>query len=137
MMLMPYLVGIVLSLAVAILAKSAGLDRDRAFYPTVVIVVASYGVLFAAISGSAPVLVGEALVMAAFTTVAVWGFQSSPRIVAMALIGHGVFDVFHADMITNPGMPAWWPPFCMAYDVGAGLFMMALSRPRMTGEVRA
>ncbi len=137
MMLMPYLIGIVLSLGVAILAKSAGFDRDRAFYPNVVIVVASYYVLFAAISGSPSVLLVEVLVMAGFTAVAVWGFRSSPRLVVMALIGHGVFDVFHAELVTNPGMPAWWPPFCMAYDVGAGVFMAALSRSRMTGEVRA
>lgn len=136
-MLMPYFVGIVLSLGVAILARSAGLDRDRAFYPTVVIVVASYGVLFAAIGGSPSVLLMELLVMAAFTAAAVWGFKSSPQIVAMALIGHGVFDVFHSGLITNPGMPAWWPAFCMAYDVGAGVFMAAFLRSRIRGEVRA
>jgi hypothetical protein len=34
---MPYLVGIVLSLGVALFATSVGFDRDRAFYPTVLI----------------------------------------------------------------------------------------------------
>ena len=48
MMNMPFAVGLALSFAVALLAKSAGLDRDRAFYPTVLIVVGSYYVLFAA-----------------------------------------------------------------------------------------
>jgi hydrogenase-4 membrane subunit HyfE len=49
---MPYVVGIVLSIGVAVLARSVGFDRDRAFYPTVMIVIASYYVLFAAMSGS-------------------------------------------------------------------------------------
>ena len=49
---MPYVVGIVLSLGVAWFARSVGLDRDRAFYPTVLIVIAWYYVLFAAMSGS-------------------------------------------------------------------------------------
>jgi hypothetical protein len=45
---MAYVVGIVLSVGVALLARSVGFDRDRAFYPTVLIVIASYYVLFAA-----------------------------------------------------------------------------------------
>ena len=49
---MPYVVGIVLSIGVAAFARSEGFDRDRAFYPTVMIVIASYDVLFAAMSGS-------------------------------------------------------------------------------------
>ena len=39
---MPYVIGIVLSLGVALLARGVGFDRDRAFYPTVLIVIASY-----------------------------------------------------------------------------------------------
>ena len=35
---MPYVIGLVLSMGVALFARSVGLDRDRAFYPTVVIV---------------------------------------------------------------------------------------------------
>jgi hypothetical protein len=50
--LMPYVVGIVLSIGVALFARSVGFDRDRAFYPTVMIVIASYYVLFAVMSGS-------------------------------------------------------------------------------------
>jgi hypothetical protein len=39
---MSYVVGIVLSVGVALLARRAGFDRDRAFYPTVLMVIASY-----------------------------------------------------------------------------------------------
>ena len=49
---MPYVIGIVLSAVVAVFARYVGLDRDRAFYPTVMIVIACYYVLFAAMSGS-------------------------------------------------------------------------------------
>jgi hypothetical protein len=41
-----YLIGLFLSLAVAGLAAVIGLDRERAFYPTVLIVIASYNVLY-------------------------------------------------------------------------------------------
>lgn len=111
--------GLLLSLAVAVFARSAGFDRDRAFYPTVVIVVASYYVLFAAMSGSVPALLMESIVAAAFVIAAVVGFRSSPWVVVAALAGHGVFDGLRGHVLTNAGVPAWWPAFCAAYDLGA------------------
>lgn len=137
MMLMPYLIGIVLSLGVAVLAKGVGFDRDRAFYPAVLIVVASYSVLFAVIGGSPGVLVKELLIMAGFTVVAVAGFKSSLWLVAIGLFGHGVFDAVHGEMFANPGMPAWWPPFCMAYDVGAAVLMAVFVNLRTPARTRA
>jgi hypothetical protein len=118
-MQIPLVIGIVLSLGVALFARRVGLDRDRAFYPTVLIVIASTYVLFAAMSGSGAVLVTESIVMAAFSAVAVLGFKSNPWVIALALAGHGVFDAFHGQLYTNPGVPPWWPAFCLAYDVGA------------------
>jgi hypothetical protein len=49
---MPYVIGIILSVGIAWLARFVGFDRDRAFYPTVLIVIASCYVLFAAMGGS-------------------------------------------------------------------------------------
>ena len=49
---MPYVIGIVLAVRVAVFARFVGFDRDRAFSPTVMIVIASYYVLFAVMSGS-------------------------------------------------------------------------------------
>ncbi len=118
-MQMPFVIGIVLSIGVALFAKRVGLDRDRAFYPTILIVIASTYVLFAAMSGSGAVLLTESIVMAGFSTVAVLGFKSNPWVVAVALAGHGVFDAFHGHLYTNPGVPPWWPAFCLAYVVGA------------------
>ena len=86
---MPYVIGIVLSVGVALFARHVGFDRDRAFYPTVTIVIASYYVLFAAIS-------------------------------------------------ENAGMPAWWPAWCLAYDVGAAAGLAWLLRHRLVANnVRA
>ena len=41
LLMLPYVVGIVLSIGVALFARWVGFDRDRAFYPTVLIVIAS------------------------------------------------------------------------------------------------
>src|SRR3954467_15696869 len=110
--MLPYVVGAVLSIGVALFARRVGFDRDRAFYATVLIVVASYYVLFAVMGGGGNVLVAELLGMSVFGAAAVLGFKLSPWIVAAGLAGHGVFDSFHGRVITNPGMPAWWPAFC-------------------------
>jgi hypothetical protein len=124
----PFVIGIVLSAAVAMFARVVGLDRDRAFYPTVMIVIASYYVLFAAISGSIQTVVIESVVMMLFAAAAVAGFKSSAWIVAAALAGHGAFDAVHGYVIENAGMPVWWPVWCFAYDVGAAAGLAWLLR---------
>jgi hypothetical protein len=116
---MPFVIGIVLSAGVALFARQVGFDRDRAFYPTVVIVVALYYVLFAAMSGSVQTVVLESVVMLVFAIAAVVGFKSSAWVVVAALAGHGVFDALHGYVLENSGVPVWWPAFCCAYDVGA------------------
>mgnify|MGYP003413574750 CR=1 FL=1 len=90
---MPYVVGIVLSLSVALFARRVGFDCDRAFYPTVLIVIASYYVLFAAMSESVRTVLLESIVMTGFLVAAVVGFKSSDWIVVAGLAGHGVLDL--------------------------------------------
>jgi hypothetical protein len=116
---MPFVIGFVLSAVVALFGRYSGFDRDRAFYPTVTIVIALYYVLFAAMSGSVQTILIESLAMSVFAIAAVVGFKSSAWIVVAALAGHGVFDGLRGDVLHNAGMPPWWPPFCLAYDLGA------------------
>jgi hypothetical protein len=123
---MEYLIGVVLALAVCIFALLTGFDRDRAFYSTVVIVVAHYYILFATMGTSKSVLLTESAGAAVFIVLAVIGFKKSLWITAAALAGHGVFDVFHHLVIHDPGVPVWWPGFCMSFDVLAGAFLALL-----------
>jgi hypothetical protein len=128
---MPFAIGLVTSAGVALFARYVGLDRDRAFYPTVMIVIASYYVLFATMSGSVQTVAFELLLMAPFVAAAVAGFRSSAWILVAALAGHGVFDAFHGSLIANAGVPAWWPAWCLAYDVGAAAGLAWLLRYRL------
>jgi hypothetical protein len=120
---MAYVIGVVLALAVSAYATMLRLDRDRAFYPTVLVVVASYYVLFAVMGGSARVIVVETLVAGAFVVAASLGFRRSLWLVAVGLAAHGVQDFFHGGLVANPGVPAWWPAFCGAYDVAAAGYL--------------
>jgi hypothetical protein len=123
---MEYLIGIVLGAAVCAFAMLSGFDRDRAFYPTVVIVVATYYILFAAMVGSLPALMIESSVAGVFLMLALAGFKKNLWWAVAGLVGHGVFDFFLRGFIQNPGVPVWWPGFCGSFDVLAGLFLAVL-----------
>jgi hypothetical protein len=123
-----YVIGVAVALVVSVFARLSGFDRDRAFYPVLLVVIASYYVLFAVMGGSMHALLVEALVMTAFVIAAVVGFKLTLWIVVVALAAHGIFDFFHGHIVTNPGVPPWWPAFCLAYDVSAGCFLAWLSR---------
>jgi len=116
---MSCLVGVVLALIVAVFAAVARFDCDRASYPTVLIAIASYYVLFAEMGDSLQTVATEAVIMAAFAAIAVVGFRTRLWIVAAGLAGHGVRDAVHDQVVANAGVPAWWHFFCLALDVTA------------------
>jgi len=119
-------VGVVFAVSVGLFATFIGFDRDRAFYPTVMIVIAFLYPLFAVMGGSSHALLLELGVAAAFIAAAAFGFKKSMWIVAAALAAHGAMDGVHGRMIANPGVPAWWPAFCLTYDVVAAAYLAGL-----------
>jgi hypothetical protein len=128
------MVGALLALAVGVFATLVGLDRDRAFYPTVTIVVGALYALFAVMGASTHTLLAESLVAAVFLAAAAVGFRSSLWVVAVALAAHGLFDLIHGRVISNPGVPIWWPQFCSTYDIVAAGYLGVLLK---IGRIRA
>jgi hypothetical protein len=125
---MEYCIGVALSIDVAALAAIVGFDRKRAFYPTVVMVIAAYYVLFAAMGSNHMAVSGRTLELeiaaaTVFLLLAVVGFKRSLWLVVAALAGHGVFDFVHHFFIENPGVPHWWPGFCLAFDVTLAVWL--------------
>ncbi len=120
---MELLIGVVLALSVGLMATFIGLDRDRALYPTAMIVIAALYALFAVMGGSIQVLMIESVVAVAFIGASIAGFKHSLWLVVGALAAHGMFDLVHGHWIENPGVPPWWPRFCMAYDVVAAAYL--------------
>jgi hypothetical protein len=94
----------------------------------VTIVIAALYALFAVLGGSTHALVPESLVGAGFLVAAVIGFRSSLWLVVIALAAHGIFDFVHGRLISNPGVPTWWPEFCGTYDVTAAAYLAWLLR---------
>jgi hypothetical protein len=41
---------------------------------------------------------------------------------------HGVYDLIHGRLITNAGVPDWYPIWCFAVDVVVGAYLIWLAR---------
>jgi hypothetical protein len=91
---MEYFVGVALSIAVAALAAMGSNNM----------------------AASGRTLELEIAAATAFLLLAVVGFKRSSWLVVAALASHGVFDFLHHFFIENPGVPHWWPGFCLAFD---------------------
>ena len=130
---MDYIVGAALAIGTLLLTKIAGFERDRSLYPVILLVVASYYDLFAAMAGGTALL-AETAGFVVFAFASTIGFRTNLWIVAVALAGHGLFDWVHGLLIENPGTPAWWPMLCMSFDVVAGAF---LAWQLLSGKIEA
>ena len=58
----------------------------------------------------------ESIALTIFAIIAVIGFRYTLWWVAAALAAHGLFDAVHVRLVSNPGVPPWWPSFCRAFD---------------------
>jgi hypothetical protein len=127
---MEYAIGVALAGLVGLFAGAVGFDKERSFYPVVLVVIGMLYLLFAASAGSTSALVMEILPALLFVAAAAVGFRKTLWIVVGGLAMHGVFDFIHHGIIDNPGVPAWWPGFCLAYDLTAAAYLGVLIRVR-------
>jgi hypothetical protein len=137
-LLMPLVIGCALALIVSAYARWIGFDRDRAFYPTVLVVIASYYVLFSVIGAGPHTTFVEISIMTVFLVAASLGFRRNLWLVVAALAAHAILDAVHGSVISNPGVPPWWPAFCLTYDLTAAAFLALIllcspsrSKPRI------
>ena len=124
-MILPAVAGFGSAVAVALFARVVRFDSERVFYPVVLVVVASYYDLFSIMAGGTG-LVPETIGFVLFAAAAAFGFRTSLWVVVAGLAGHGVFDFVHGGLINNPGVPAWWPIWCLSYDVAAAACLALL-----------
>ena len=134
--MMEYVVGALLGLAVPLFGRAVGFDRDRSFYTVVLVVTASYYDLFAVLGGSNHALLSELVATAAFIVLSAVGFRRNLWLVVVGLLAHGVFDIVHGQLIEDPGVPLWWPMFCLMFDIAAGAYLAwsLLQRSGVTAE---
>ena len=123
---MEFAIGVAAATAVGLFATVIGFDKERSFYPVVLVVIAFLYILFACMAGSTDALLAEAFPAFLFVAAAVIGFRRNLWIAVAGLALHGVFDFVHHRFIANPGVPSWWPGWCLAYDVAAAAYLSVL-----------
>lgn len=129
------LIGTTVGLGASLFGAVVGFDRERGFYPVVLIVIAAYYILFAAMGDPSALWVETAL-MACFAALAVAGFRTSPWLLVAGLLAHAGLDAVHEPLIANAGAPPWWPAFCAACDVAmAGWLAGSLMLRRQAGSM--
>ncbi len=128
---MEYVVGALSAAALVVFGKVSGFDRDRSFYPTVLIVIGFLYVLFGVLDGRVSVVLIELAFALAFSAVAIFGYKKGCLIVAAGIAVHGVFDLVRQFFIEDRGVPIWWPGFCGTIDILLGLLVAYfVCRPR-------
>jgi hypothetical protein len=65
---------------------------------------------------------------------AVIGFRTNPWLIVAALAGHGLMDLVHHELVSNPGIPSYWPGFCAAFDIVAAFYLALLLGCRRKGD---
>jgi len=53
--------------------------------------------------------------------------RQSAIVVGAFWILHAVYDLAHSQLITNAGVPGWYPVFCFSVDVVIGAYVLWLS----------
>ena len=54
--------------------------------------------------------------------------RHSAVVVGVFWLVHGLYDLAHSQLITNTGVPDWYPIFCFVVDAVIGLYLLRLSR---------
>lgn len=54
--------------------------------------------------------------------------RQSAVVVGVFWLLHGLYDLVHSQLFTNPGVPAWYPIFCFVVDAVIGVYVLWLSR---------
>ena len=122
-MIMPFLIGIGLTLGFVSTSVFFGLHKERGAYPVTLIAIALFYIVFAFEHGSPSAIILNITIASLFIGSAVLGYVRGLYIVAFALIGHGAFDIIY-QMVGNSPAPDWWAPLCLAADLILGGFLI-------------
>lgn len=113
---------------------------QRWLYSIGLLVLPSLYALFALRAGEQAVGVREMLYGIPFLVAGlVFAFVSvrhSAVVVGAFWMLHGLYDLMHSRLITNPGVPGWYPVWCCSVDVVIGVYLLWLSRRVLEANLR-
>jgi hypothetical protein len=87
--------------------------------------------LFALLVGEQAVAVRELIYgipfLVAGVVFALVSVRHSALVVGALWILHGLYDLIHGRLITNAGVPGWYPVWCFSVDIVVGGYLLWLS----------
>ena len=124
------LLGAAVGVLTILLARS--IRGQRWLYSIGLLVLPSLYALFALQAGEYAVGVKEMLYglpfLAAGLAFALVSVRQSAVVVGAFWMLHGLYDLVHDRLITNRGVPGWYPVWCCSVDVVIGAYLLWLSR---------
>ena len=126
-MFTPLLTGVGLALATWVFGRFTQFERDRSFYPTIICCIAAFYVLFSIQQGTA--IEREIIIASIFAIIAISFSFKFGVLIPPLLATHGLYDIAHHTLWTNPVAPEWWVPFCAGYDLILALLIWLFSAP--------
>jgi hypothetical protein len=124
------LLGAAAAVLTIVLARS--IRGQHWLFPAGLLVLPTLYALFALQAGEQAVGATEMLYGIPFLVVGLaFSFASirhSAVVVGAFWMLHGLYDIMHSRLITNPGVPDWYPSWCCSVDVVIGAYLVWLSR---------
>ena len=119
------------AIGVLTIASARLIRGERWMYSVGLLALPSIYACFALSAGDQAVAVKEMLYGAPYVVAGlVFAFVSvrlSAVVVGVLWLLHGLYDLAHSQLITNTGVPGWYPIFCFVVDVVIGLYLLWLS----------
>jgi hypothetical protein len=123
------LAGVAVGVLTIVLARV--IRGQRRLYSLGLLTLPSLYALFALQAGDQAVAIKELIYglpyLIAGLVLAFVSIRRSAIVVGALWILHGVYDLTHAQLITNAGVPDWYPVFCFAVDVVIGAYVLWLA----------
>lgn len=120
--------GIVVAILVVILFKITSLEKSNWAYPALLATFPIFYWAFAVYGSDNTALISEIVIGMGFLITAYLAYRLGNLfglfLLAVAYIGHAVYDTFHSLLFLNPGAPLWWPEFCGSVDVFIGIYLL-------------
>ena len=136
----------ILAIAIGLIAGAAGIllvrriDGENWLYSASLVALPVIYIAFALVDGHGSIgfkelLVGLPWILGGVATV----FLDVPRsaiLVGGLWILHGIFDVAHDQLFTNPGVPDWYPALCAGTDLVVGGYLLWLASRLQAADLR-
>lgn len=124
-------IGVLVAVIVVLRFRAGRLETTRWAYPALLVTFPVYYWIFAVVVSDYSALPGELVASVAFFAIAyvAYAFRSFATLLLLSVgyVAHAAYDFHHDALLSNSGVPTWWPEFCGSVDVLLGFYVAWLA----------